>query len=171
MARMLEAAMRRAASVVSSCGSVRTRCASGRWLAPVIETLPVHHMHEFVALGHAAVGMRLSARPVDDVTPARQLLVEILQTARIGVRCGTDEAREERFACDTRQLQRALLLFGQSLQLCFNHIAQIVPHFEYDLLYWHLQLPLAVRTGDEVALRHVLQSGEHEKRIAFRVAE
>src|SRR6202789_1002230 len=93
MARMLEAAMRRAASVVSSCGSVRTRCASGRWLAPVIENLPVHHMHEFVALGHAAVGMRLSARPFDDVMPARQLLVEILQTSRIDVRGGTDNAR------------------------------------------------------------------------------
>ncbi len=41
---------------------------------PVIENLPVHYMHKFVALGHAAVGTRLSARPFGDVMPARQLL-------------------------------------------------------------------------------------------------
>jgi hypothetical protein len=44
----------------------------------VIENLAVQCVDEFVALGHAAVGKRLGARPLHDVMPARQLRVEIL---------------------------------------------------------------------------------------------
>ena len=91
-------------------------------------------MHEFVALGHAAIGMRLSARPFDDVMPARQLLVEILQTARIDVRRGADHARGKRRACNARQRQCALLRRGESLELRLDHVAQIVRHFEFYLL-------------------------------------
>src|SRR3982074_1309009 len=48
---------------------------------PVIKNLPVQRMDEFVALGHAAVRKKLRARPSYSLVPARDLLVEILQTA------------------------------------------------------------------------------------------
>jgi hypothetical protein len=37
------------------------------------------------------------------------------------------------------------------------------------LLQGHLQLPAVVRASQQAALRHVLQGGYHEQRIALRV--
>jgi hypothetical protein len=48
-------------------------------------------------------------------------------------------------------------------------VAQILRHFEFDLLQGHPQFPSAVHTGEQAALRHVLQGGHHEQGIAFRV--
>src|ERR1700678_2739878 len=93
--------------------TMKFRSASRR--LSIVENLAVQHMHERVALGQAAVGKRMSTRPFHYMTPPRQLLIKSLHTARIDVRCGTDDARGEECACDTRQLQRTLLLFGQSL--------------------------------------------------------
>jgi hypothetical protein len=69
-------------------------CSASRQL-PVIQNLTVQRMDELVALGHAAAGKRLRVRPSYDVMPAGQLLVELLQTGRIDVSCGTDHAGEE----------------------------------------------------------------------------
>jgi hypothetical protein len=88
--------------------------------------------------------------------PPRQLFVEILQTVGIDLRCGTDQARGKRRARNTRQLQRATLLRGQSLELCLDHVAQIVRHREFDLSQGYLQLPKAVRMRKEASLHHVL---------------
>src|ERR1700679_552821 len=83
--------------------TMQSGSASG-WLA-VIENLAVQYMREGVALGHAAVGESMGARPFHDVMRAGQLLVEIFQTVRIQVGRGPDHARAERGARDTRQFQ------------------------------------------------------------------
>src|ERR1700722_1470478 len=51
----------------------------------IIENLAVQRMHERVALSRVAVWKRMGTRPFHYMTPPRQLLVQIFQTACIHV--------------------------------------------------------------------------------------
>ena len=143
-------------------------CPGAGWEA-VIEHLAVQRMYEFEALGKGSVGKMPDAGSSHDLVSARQILAQLFKHLQLEFRYRRDEGCRERTAYDARQLQYALLIGGESLELRLDHPPQVIRYRKVDLRQWHPQLPTAILARDQSSPCHVIQGAYHEEGIAFRV--
>ena len=141
---------------------------AGRRRHRAVEHVAVERVDERVAAGHRAVGPRVLADDVQELSLAGRRDAALLDRPELLFQACGDARRRELDAGDARDAEEPPLVRIEAVEPALDHLAQVLGHCRRERGLLAIHDPLAASLDHPAVREPVLEHIDHEERAAVR---